>query len=77
MINLNGATRLMTDREILDAIADRIGKSLKEEPIPAEVIDTVLNLLGPYRILSVATGLPEDMIKGYLREAVRQRNTGK
>lgn len=76
MINLNGATNLTTDREILDAVADRIGNSLKDELIPDDIVDSILQLLGPYRILSTATGLPEDMIRGYLREAVRQRNKG-
>lgn len=73
MIKLNGATNLMTDIEILEAAADRIQNSLKEEPVPDDVIDTVLNLLGPYRILSLATGWQEDTIKGYLREAMRER----
>ncbi len=77
MINLSGASKLLSDTEILDAVADRIGNSLKKESVPEDVIDTILNLLGPYRILALATGWHEDMIKGYLREAVRQRNIGK
>jgi len=73
MLNLSNATRLITDIEILDAVADRIASSLKEEPVPEEVIDSILKLLGPYRILSLATGWQADMIKGYLRQAVRER----
>ena len=61
------------NKAILDAVADRIASSLKEEPVPEEVIDSILKLLGPYRILSLATGWQEDMIKGYLRQAVRER----
>ncbi len=73
MINLSGASKLISDTEILDAVADRIGNSLKKEPVPEDVIDTIMGLLGPYRILAVAIGWQEDMIKGYLREAVRER----
>jgi len=73
MINLSGATKIISDIEILEAVADRVINSLKEESVPEDVIDRIMNLLGPYRILSLATGWHEDTIKGYLRQAVRER----
>ncbi|HAM52260.1 MAG TPA: hypothetical protein DCP92_16780 [Nitrospiraceae bacterium] len=77
MLNLNNATRLYTDIEILDAVADRVINNLKDEPVPENVIDVIMNLLSSYRILSLATGWHEDTIKGYLREAVRERKLQK
>jgi hypothetical protein len=77
MINLSGVTKIMSDIEILEAVADKVNNSLKEEPVPEDVIDSILKLLGPYRILSLSTGWPEDSIKGYLRQAVRERKLKK
>jgi hypothetical protein len=75
MLNLNGATRLLTDIEILDNFVNHFKKVIKPESYQ-EIWETeiehvqTLYMINPLKVLAIATGHDYNFVRGYIRAAL-------
>lgn len=69
MLKLSSSTIVTTDSEILETVAAKVRSYAVANP-PECVVEDILKLMGPIRLLSLITSHDEDFVRGYLRQVI-------